>query len=393
MIPRWIVLAAASDEERFAEALRLIEQVGLDNVERIIAQSLASGSLQKQSAENFTFVDTPEEAALRQRWERPSPDKPKQISDSVLPTTVFTIVMLLCGLTGKTATEMALQIKDRGLGPTLTEVAAPKRANRETLEESGLVSSPVSPREELPESGMSAKIKPGVELADTPFTRQVIPVVERVYARVVGKAPTITSGTEGQHMEESFHYSGNALDWRSKDLSAATLRELTDELRKELPGMDVIVEYDPRHIHIEPSGPSIHSHWELAFNPTIFNEVVKWLSEGNRSWAGTDEKGWESLIANRQPVKDMLYAGAELSVAQAEDYGLTTIEEVAKKNKPEVYDTFIKSNNYEMIKTQVKRAARTYVRKHNAAIKVPKKDRANELARMRPEGPRAGSGH
>lgn len=62
---------------------------------------------------------------------------------------------------------------------------------------------------------------------------------------------TITSGTDGKHMEGSKHYTGDALDIRSSvfpdyDARSLFLIELRNRLGKDY---DIVIEKD--HIHIE----------------------------------------------------------------------------------------------------------------------------------------------
>jgi Hedgehog amino-terminal signalling domain. len=66
----------------------------------------------------------------------------------------------------------------------------------------------------------------------------------------LGYDVTITSGTEGDHAEESFHYNGLAIDVRTRDLTQQEAKGarsiLEDALNQEY---DVVLEKD--HIHIE----------------------------------------------------------------------------------------------------------------------------------------------
>jgi len=56
----------------------------------------------------------------------------------------------------------------------------------------------------------------------------------------------ITSGVDGQHKIDSFHYKGLAIDLRTKSVLEELTKRLKDALGKEY---DVIFEGD--HIHIE----------------------------------------------------------------------------------------------------------------------------------------------
>lgn len=63
---------------------------------------------------------------------------------------------------------------------------------------------------------------------------------------------TITAGTEGKHMPGSKHYTGEALDIRTRDLSDAQRDYILFTLRSRLGlGYDVVEEFNPPHIHIE----------------------------------------------------------------------------------------------------------------------------------------------
>lgn len=63
---------------------------------------------------------------------------------------------------------------------------------------------------------------------------------------------TITSATDGQHMLTSLHYSGSAIDFRTRDLglSREGLGDLAGELSSALgPDFDVVLE--DTHLHVE----------------------------------------------------------------------------------------------------------------------------------------------
>lgn len=60
----------------------------------------------------------------------------------------------------------------------------------------------------------------------------------------------ITSGCDGQHMVDSLHYSGYALDFRTRDLSPEHIGAIARKLRMALGAQyDVVVESD--HLHVE----------------------------------------------------------------------------------------------------------------------------------------------
>lgn len=76
----------------------------------------------------------------------------------------------------------------------------------------------------------------------------IVSAAARVWQRHGLLSLTITSARDGAHIPSSFHYTGNAIDLRSRDLpdSIGMAGELTTELG---PDYDVILEKD--HIHVE----------------------------------------------------------------------------------------------------------------------------------------------
>lgn len=76
----------------------------------------------------------------------------------------------------------------------------------------------------------------------------------------------ITSGNDGSHSENSFHYSNKAIDIRSrtinKDLFHACLQEIEELFEKKY--FDVVVEID--HIHIE-NDPKVLREEEIETKP------------------------------------------------------------------------------------------------------------------------------
>lgn len=61
---------------------------------------------------------------------------------------------------------------------------------------------------------------------------------------------TITSGTDGTHSEKSLHYSGNAIDLRTRNLNAGMIPAYIVAMKERLgPEFDVVLEED--HVHVE----------------------------------------------------------------------------------------------------------------------------------------------
>jgi hypothetical protein len=93
----------------------------------------------------------------------------------------------------------------------------------------------------------------------------VLMAVERAVA-IINKAQpvpyeaTVTSGNDGKHSARSFHYNGNALDFRTKDLPrspyAVTAHDYAMLIREGLTrDFDVVVEEDHIHVEFDPKEP------------------------------------------------------------------------------------------------------------------------------------------
>ena len=104
-------------------------------------------------------------------------------------------------------------------------------------------------------------VKPGVVFwpGMNPVWREyAVERIDRVSRRVCGRAAFITSGRDGKHKVTSRHYSGRALDLRTRDLTPAKRIVYRDALQEELgPDFKVLYELTPRpvgHIHISYIG-------------------------------------------------------------------------------------------------------------------------------------------
>jgi len=93
--------------------------------------------------------------------------------------------------------------------------------------------------------GISARLVLALHIADTVFDQFERPLV-------------ITSASDGQHQEGSWHYRGEAVDLRSKHLASQVMKTMVlNELKRRLIGFDVLLEHpeqDNEHFHIEPAG-------------------------------------------------------------------------------------------------------------------------------------------
>lgn len=103
---------------------------------------------------------------------------------------------------------------------------------------------------------VAARIKPGVTFADTmpATTRRMIDAAEYVFGQY-NIVPVITSGNDGVHRDGSFHYTGDALDFRRWDADrAGVLPAVLTGLRYYLgDDYDVILESDHIHIEFDPN--------------------------------------------------------------------------------------------------------------------------------------------
>jgi hypothetical protein len=74
--------------------------------------------------------------------------------------------------------------------------------------------------------------------------------VDEAHKEVIGRDAIITATLNGKHMKKSLHYSGNAIDLRTRDITKVKAEELTKKLKEKVGiGYDIIFEKD--HIHLE----------------------------------------------------------------------------------------------------------------------------------------------
>jgi hypothetical protein len=101
--------------------------------------------------------------------------------------------------------------------------------------------------------------KPGVRFAViTPALLHMLGVLERLSHMLLGlpaEGLVITAGSDGTHMAGSKHYTGEAIDVRSKTLSAVAKHALVKGLRDELgERFTVLLEDEGRpneHVHCQ----------------------------------------------------------------------------------------------------------------------------------------------
>ena len=77
-------------------------------------------------------------------------------------------------------------------------------------------------------------------------------VVADAYAEL-GADCVITSAVDGQHSATSLHYAGQALDFRTRDLTPEQQQELATIVQERLgQDFDVVLESDHCHLELQP---------------------------------------------------------------------------------------------------------------------------------------------
>lgn len=93
------------------------------------------------------------------------------------------------------------------------------------------------------------QFKIGVQLTVTKEVNEILRGVEAVF-RQFDVPCVVTSGTDGVHGEQSKHYSGQALDFRIRDLKPEQRNALVKLCQQSLiQGHDVVLESS--HLHVE----------------------------------------------------------------------------------------------------------------------------------------------
>lgn len=103
---------------------------------------------------------------------------------------------------------------------------------------------------------MGLAFKHGVKLFGMrPELGAALTVVEGVF-RDAGYPATVTSVTDGSHSNASLHYTGCALDLRTRDIPQGELEILKTTMRDRLTiEFDVVLEKDHFHIEYQPKTP------------------------------------------------------------------------------------------------------------------------------------------
>lgn len=94
------------------------------------------------------------------------------------------------------------------------------------------------------------KVKAGVRPRNLVIAAAIANTAELLRLELV-----ITSGTDGRHKRNSKHYSGEALDMRTSNLSKLDIPRVMRVLEKRLgPDYEVLLESDHIHIEHDPKG-------------------------------------------------------------------------------------------------------------------------------------------
>ncbi|MGE5486501.1 MAG: hypothetical protein ACM3ZB_01615 [bacterium] len=99
-------------------------------------------------------------------------------------------------------------------------------------------------------------LKPGVRIAGLrPETVLAVVTAERILEEM-GVDCVITAALDGKHTAGSLHYSGAAVDIRSRELAPDDLKKLVARLRECLgEDFDVVLEIDHVHLEFQPKKP------------------------------------------------------------------------------------------------------------------------------------------
>ncbi len=78
---------------------------------------------------------------------------------------------------------------------------------------------------------------------------------ERVYEEA-GHDLMITACVDGKHMAGSLHYTGSAIDLRTRNLAADEVQKLIARIKSSLgDDFDILLEVDHIHIEFQPKAP------------------------------------------------------------------------------------------------------------------------------------------
>lgn len=94
------------------------------------------------------------------------------------------------------------------------------------------------------------EIKPGVDVTNlSPEIIDIVPVAKLIWISL-GQELVITSGRDGSHKKKSRHYTGEALDFRTRYFTKAETEYAAERLQKRV-GNRYFVLVEKTHIHIQ----------------------------------------------------------------------------------------------------------------------------------------------
>jgi len=93
--------------------------------------------------------------------------------------------------------------------------------------------------------------KDGVDAKDmSKEITKAFDTIDKIHREHAGRDATITSVRDGEHKEGSKHYSGEAIDLRTRDLSKEKANKIARDIQTQL-GRDYDVVSEHNHIHVE----------------------------------------------------------------------------------------------------------------------------------------------
>jgi hypothetical protein len=97
------------------------------------------------------------------------------------------------------------------------------------------------------------ELKPGVKVSGISPAMVLAAVVVLCACENLGVDCVITSCIDGVHRQDSKHYLGNALDFRTRDLTPENGLALATDVRQQLGDeYDVVLEADHLHVEFDP---------------------------------------------------------------------------------------------------------------------------------------------
>lgn len=106
-------------------------------------------------------------------------------------------------------------------------------------------------------AGMAFAVKPGAVLSDNPAIVRAREILARIW-QSFGYPLTVTSGLDGTHSAQSYHYLGLADDYRTHDVDRNALQQMVAQAKVELgPDYRVLLEDlngSNEHLHVEYRG-------------------------------------------------------------------------------------------------------------------------------------------